>query len=192
MNKYMKSSKGGWVTYVLAFFFLFVVWLGCDRIKASMNDLSIQEMPKASSNLSVTDVKSLPWVWEKGPAVIKQERQLALEKQEQQLAAGKQLSEADVDAVFGKKPIEEPKPVQPKFEFDKFFTQNAHLSAVASNGAVINGRFYEVGTDMEMLAMMGERGNKVVPSLQSVNDAGITVRIGKQSVRMLLNGGASL
>lgn len=192
MNKYMKSSKGGWVTYVLAAFFLFVVWLGCDRIKASMAKLDIQEMPKASSALSVTDVKSLPWVWEKGPAVIKQEKQLAMELQEKQLSTGKQFSEADVDAVFGKKPVEEPKPIQPKFEFDKFFTQNAHLNAVASNGAVINGRFYEVGTDMEMLAMMGEQGNRVVPSLQSVSDAGITVRIGKQSVRLLLNGGARL
>lgn len=189
MEKYMKSTQGGLLTYVLAIAFLAVIWLGCDRIKASMSELKIQEMPKASSTVSVVDVKSLPWVWEKGPALLKQERQLAKEKQ---LASGKQVAELDVDAVFGKKPIEEPKPVQPKFEFDKFFAQNANLSAVASNGAVINGRFYEVGTNMESLAMLGERGNRVIPSLQSVTDAGATVRIGKQSVRLLLQGEAKL
>jgi len=181
MSKYLRTRKGQMSNVLIAVAAVGIVWQGTELVKQSMADLPIRALPKVTSKISVADVKSLPWVWEKSPAVLKHER-----LQAEANAAGR--ADVNVEEVFGQKEEKPPEPVRPKFEFDKFFKQNARVDAVASNGAVINGRFFELGSDMEMLAMVGDHGNKVVPLLRSVTDTGVLVRIGKQDVRLALQG----
>lgn len=184
MRKYLKSRNGGNVVYVACMLLLGILWQGTERIKLAMSELPIHEMPRARTSISVADVKALRGVSEKSPEAIKQERIRAAG------ATDTASADVDVDAVFGDKTEQVAPPPAPKFEFDKFFKQNATVSAVASNGAVINGHFYELGTDMELLAIVGDQGNKVVPILRSVSDSGIVVSLGKKEVRLaLLNGG---
>jgi hypothetical protein len=183
MRKYFKGRDSGYVFYFVCALSLGGLWQATESIKGVMNELPIQELPRARSTVSVADVRALRGVSEKSPTALKQ-----LRSQTARIDA----NDVDVDAAFGDKTEQVAPPPSPKFEFDKFFKENASVSAVASNGAVINGHFYELGTDMEMLAIVGEQGNKVTPKLRSVSDLGVVVSLGKKEVRLALLNGAPL
>lgn len=187
MGKYLKGRNGGNMVYVICILVLFGIWQATERIRVSMSELPIQEMPRVKSSISVADVKALRGVSEKSPTALKQERL----KGAMSGAIGNP-TDVDVDAAFGEKLEAVVPPPVPKFDFDKFFRENAVVNAVAINGAVINGHFFETGADMELLAIVGGQGKKIVPVLRSVSESGIVVRLGSKDVRVPLKNGVML
>lgn len=181
MREYLNQKSAGSTVYLACLLLLAAIWFGTDSIRESMEAEEIYQLSSVKSGVSAVDVKGLRSVSEKSPIALKQERALA-----QAEGVG---ADVDVDAVFGDKHSDEaPPPPPPAFEFDKFFKQNAVLNAVSSNGAVINGHFFETGGDMEVLALVGDQGKKVVPVLRSVNETVAVVSVEKKLVSLHLRG----
>jgi len=171
MSKPIKSRNKTMLFYLVLVLSIYGVSKGGDVVLGKLTSLSVKRLETVASHTKAIDTKSFYPVWVKVPAAIKADEE----------AAG------NVDDLFKKptdaKPVEVVKP--PEFDYVGNYKNSIKLDALSDNGAVINGKFYEIGAKL-LDFPLGEGSNAAIPVLSAIKGQAITIVVGKKSFDIVL------
>lgn len=176
MPNLLKNRNAVYYFYLIVMAVIFTIWTMGNFINKRLLQLPVREIQQVPVKQVITDTKSFYPIWAKTAAAVKADAE----------AAG------DLDDFFKKKEeakTAEVKQVAQEPNYAALVSQNASLQSVADNGAVINGRFYEVGAGLDSLAVMRNGGQRMVPVLVGVRAESVTINVGKDRVNLTLRRG---
>jgi len=147
------------------------IWGAGNMVNQKLSALDVLKLKRVQSQQVSTDTKAFYPVWVKQKAAIRAE----------------QKAENSLDSLFKRpeepKPVELPKPPEPpEPNYAQLIQQSVFVSAIADNGAVINGRFYAVGDKVDDLTFMPPGKAPIAPMLVAVKGDVATISIAKKSV----------
>lgn len=180
MSKFLQRGNSKWLAYVIYCAILFGIWRGMEFSVQRLQLVPVKSMRAVQSTIVKTDTKAFY------PVLLKQSSVLKAETAAQQ--------SADLDALFKtkveakKEDLEPPKPPEPNYR--ELVRQRLSVDGVASNGAVINGRFYHTGERMEEFSVSRPNGIAIVPVLLSAAKERVEIGVDKEVLSVQMNVGS--
>lgn len=100
-----------------------------------------------------------------------------------------QISDEAIEAAFNTPVVEvdEPEPVKFNMAQQLIMRFRPVVSALSTNGAVINGQFWSVGESIANMPLRASDGRIVTPSVASVGSVGVVLAIEGETVNLTFN-----
>lgn len=143
-----------------------------------VSEIQVKEMPTAPVKNLVKDTKSLSMFWAESS-----------DHKEQTSPS----SSSDLDAIFfqSKKNAQAAQMSQQDAaepDLGQILLQQVKVNAIADNGAVLNGRFFPVGSAVQALQMSKKNGMIVVPVLIAVSSKQVSLSVEEKIVKLPFQG----
>jgi hypothetical protein len=178
MNKFMKGRNVTLYLYAVLAAVLILVWKTGEVVNKKLAATQLHRLQPKTSKVEVVNEKSFYPVFVKQAAAVNADKRIA-------------ASDAEgLDSLFKKdeevKPVSEVPVALPEPDPLLTIKQNTVVDAVSDNGAVINGRFYTIGSRIEELRFAPAGKGVVVPVMASVSGNKVTLTAGGKSVVLAL------